>query len=756
MLARPRLALGLLVALLVLPVPLLPRIELNNAPEVYFPPQAPAVALDAQLREQFPEDGFLLGLFEGAGLYSVDVLERLDALARTLEDHRFVERVLSVTTMDHIEATADGFAVEPLIDASALGERSPRAWRERARADPFASGLVVSPEGDALALLVRPTALNDSVQRRQLTRFFRESVTEHGLSDRMTAVAGQVALDVAQFRSMVGDLALLIPGTMAVGLVLLWWLFRRWLVVALAAAAIVAVLVPVMALIAVLGRPFTLITAIIPPLLTALTVAMLMHLFNAVLHAAQRGRDGASRVRAALAAVARPTLFMALTTAAGLLSLTVSPIRPIQTLGLVAACGMLLAAAVVLLLLPALLARWDRGAWAVQDRGAIRWLDRFTACAARLAIRRAGWVVAAAVVLLAALVPQIRHVQVETDLYRFFDEQHALTRSTHRVEATLSGVMPMEVVFDGPGFDSLKAPERLQAMRDVQRWLDGRPEVAYSLSLPDLVAEMHWAFQGGDDPEQRHIPGNANLIAQYLLIYDGRDLYDLVDRDFTRARLMLTLDAHGARAIGALMADLREHLRREPPADLEWQIAGEARLFADQEQLLIRGQLHSLIAVSALLTVLMLLMWRSLPLAAASMVPNLAPIVLIFALMGLLGIWLDMATAMIASVAVGIAVDDTIHILHRYVRYRDSGSPVPWALGRTARLSGRAVTATTLVLVVQFLMLTSSDFGPTSVFGLLTALGLVTALVFDLLVLPALLVLTWRCTGDRYRWVRYR
>lgn len=316
------------------------------------------------------------------------------------------------------------------------------------------------------------------------------------------------------------------------------------------------------------------------------------------------------------------------------------------------------------------------------------------------------------------------------------------------MESELSGVMALEVVFDGPDWDSLQDPGRLQAIQRVQHWLDQRPEVDYSLSLPDLVAEMHWAFNE-EDPAYRRIPDDPNLVAQYLFIYDGRDLFDAVDRDFERSRILLNLNAHGARSINALMDDLRGYLEANPPADLEWDMAGMARLFADQERLLIQGQLHSLYAVAAMITLLMLLMWRSVPLTLLSMIPNLAPVAMIFALMGLLGIWLDMATAMIASVAIGIAVDDTIHILHNYRRRRGRGSPVAWALARSFRRSGRAITATTIVLVAQFLLLALSDFQPTAAFGWLTAFGLIAALLFDLLVLPAMLVVAHRLSRAR-------
>jgi predicted RND superfamily exporter protein len=137
----------------------------------------------------------------------------------------------------------------------------------------------------------------------------------------------------------------------------------------------------------------------------------------------------------------------------------------------------------------------------------------------------------------------------------------------------------------------------------------------------------------------------------------------------------------------------------------------------------------------------MLLMWRRASLAAVSMVPNLAPLVLIFGAMGLLGIWLDMATAMVASVAVGIALDDTIHVMDGYQRRRAAGATSTRALALTIRQRGRAVCATTLVLVGQFLFMAASPFQPTALFGWLTAFGLVVALLFDLLVLPAILIL---------------
>jgi transposase-like protein len=258
--------------------------------------------------------------------------------------------------------------------------------------------------------------------------------------------------------------------------------------------------------------------------------------------------------------------------------------------------------------------------------------------------------------------------------------------------------------------------------------------------MADIVEDLHWAFRG-EDPAYRVIPDDDELTSQLLLVYDGEDLYDLVDRDFQHARITLNLNVHSANAIDEVMTEMRAYLEAEVGDRFAWDIGGVGRLFADMEELLVAGQVYSLWGALVLIYLFMLILWRAPWGAALCMIPNLSPILLIFIIMGAFGIWLDMATAMIASVAVGIAVDDTIHVYHGFRTRLDRGSSAVVALVRSYREAGRAVVVTTLILSAQFLVLVTSDFVPSSNFGLLTMIGLVTAMLFDLLLLPALLII---------------
>jgi predicted RND superfamily exporter protein len=303
--------------------------------------------------------------------------------------------------------------------------------------------------------------------------------------------------------------------------------------------------------------------------------------------------------------------------------------------------------------------------------------------------------------------------------------------------------MPLEIVLEGPSRDSLKAPERLQAIARIQSWLNAQPEVDYTASFSGLIEEMHRAFNGQEVLAQP-LPTSSAMVDQYLLFYDGRDLADVVDEEFKRTRILANLNIHGANALNQLLDRIAREMATNPSADLHWDTAGMGRLFADQERLLIQGQVSSLYAVAGMITLLMLILWGNLRFTLISILPNFAPVLLIFAVMAILKIWLDMATAMVASVAIGIAIDDTIHLLHGIKSKMTAGVPLTPAIARTIRHRGRALVATTLVLCAQFLLVASSPFQPTAIFGALTALGLVFALVFDLLVLPSLVMVLLR------------
>jgi len=741
---RLYLSVAFVVLFTLVPMALLTKLKINNTPEVYFPDDQPAVLIDKALRERFPNDQVFVLLFEGVALFSEGVLKSLDELGSKVRGMEKVDDVISLTRLDHISGTEDGFNVEPLLNPERLGETRWPDKLAKATQDRFASRQLVAPDGSAMAMVVVPGTLSDSFQRLALYEAILTEVEAVALSGHLKGMAGQMAVDVEMLRSMLKDNSRFIPATMGIGLLLVWLMFRRVLAVVITGLALGVVTNSTVALYAVLGEPFTLTSTIIPPLLSALTIAALIHLFNAVQYASRRGFIGRERVERALQEVRRPALFTMLTTVAGLASLGTSPIVPTATLGILSAGGVVLVYVVAIVVCPTFIVRWDHRPWPKKQIG-LRWSDSLVQSLSSYAIRHPIAVVLLVLGVLVVGATQISRVVVETNLLRFFHPDHSVRVTTDRIDQKLVGTNSLNIVFEAAEKDGLLEPDRLRRLKEFQVWAETLPEVDKSLSIVDFVEEMHWGFNA-EDPAFRAIPNDRRLISQYIFVYDGDDLWDYVDRDLRTALIPLNVNVHLANETSALMVKIRDYFSDHLPVDdsVKVEIGGFGRQLADMEDLIIVGQVRSLWGALVLIMILMIIEWRSVRDALLCMVPNLAPVFLIFTFMGLFGIWLDIATAMIASVAVGIAVDDTIHIYHGFISRQKRHGNTTWALARTYRQAGRAITTTTLVLCAQFLILTTSGFVPTAHFGLLTSVGLVAAWLFDVVLLPAIIMLVFR------------
>lgn len=731
-------SIAFLILFTVLPSSMLLKLNIDNTPRVYFPDDEPAVVLDDQLRELFPGDHVIVLLFEGVALFSDGFLNAFDLLAEKIDALELVDEVASVTTRDRIAGTADEFIVERLIDVENLASLSPVERRTRLTNDYLTKDGLTASDGSALAMIVIPQNIANSLDRLSLEEAIYRAIEESRLQGYLTATAGWIQVDVAELRSMLRDNMVFIPATVTIGLLLIWWLFRRGLAVLLAGVAIGVVTNSTVAFYVLFDQPFTLISSIIPPLLSALTVAALVHFFNAMYQAARHGYVGKERVERALLEVQRPAKFTALTTVAGLASLATSPIVPIKMFGIISACGTALIYLVVYVVIPNVFARFDSKPWP-NVRGGLNAMDAIVGRLYRVGIRHPGTVLTAFCVCLVLLVPQVMKVEAETNLQEFFAQDHQIRVDNKRIEEKLQGTNSLDIRFDTDARDGLRDLNLLRRIREFQRWAEALPEIDRSTSMASFLEEMHWAFNAEKD-EYRTLPADDQLISQYLLIYDGDDLYDFVDRDFQHSRVALSLNVHSSTEIKRVMNQIRDYLGEQFGDEVTWEIAGAGRLFADMEELLVKGQVYSLWGALVLIFGLMLVLWRSLGDALLCMVPNLSPILLIFIIMGIFGIWLDMGTAMIASVAVGIAVDDTIHVFHGFRHRVAQGISPVLAIARTYRQAGRAVVTTTVILSAQFLILLASEFVPTRNFGLLTTIGLVAALIFDLVLMPALLI----------------
>jgi len=474
-----------------------------------------------------------------------------------------------------------------------------------------------------------------------------------------------------------------------------------------------------------------------------LSVSTSVHLYENWLSRAGANPDANGAIESTVRELRRPCFFTSLTTALGMLSLVVSDTPAVRLFGAFTALGVMISLGVSLTLVPVGLSFLSRPAAPRRARGAA--LEIFLRFAARSSMQHPIAILVGAGLLTLLGCAGIARIQSNTDLVWFLKSDEPLFRDSMFIDEHLAGIHTLEFVLsrrDGGSLASLDAVTRLARLREA---LLAHPEVGGVQSVLSLLSAIQRAETNGTgwqlpaDPE-------ALLYAFDLLESAGDDalVRRMIDPAFRHARVRAQIHSIGSAAAAPLEDRILDEARAIFGADYALSVTGAFHQMTRDSNRLVETQLESFSLAFVLVILAIGAMFRSLRLMAISIIPNVIPIVWTGGLMGFCGIELSTGTTMIASVVLGLAVDDTIHYLTRFRREHARG--VRAAVQATTTGTGRALVISSTVLVIGFWVGALGSFKPTIYFSLLTGITMISALLCDLLVLPASL-LVW----DRVR-----
>ena len=731
---RPRVAAGVAVLLTLATLPFLPRLQVDNGLEVWLDRSGADSVGYRELLESFGSEELVLVIYELPAVHpeATDLLARLARLRRRLEALPGVRRVHDLSGIrERFFATTDGAAF----------------WRE-VRESPLYRNLLVSEDGRLAAtrvLLERPVADG----RALLVAAVREAA-HTTLPGRDVRLAGPPVLNVALDRASRQASRTFFPLVFVVSALLLGGLFRRLAAVWIPFVSVGAGVVWTLGLLAATGHALNMVTVALPPVLWVLGLSTSVHL---LVRTRQRRAAGESRedaVTESVAELARPCWVSAVTTALGFASLTLASMEPVREMGIFGGLGVLACLAGNFLLFPLLAQGRDlgapsRSATATPSRPGSRLVRGWAA-----QVQRRPWPVLAGSAAVALVFgTSVARLEADSDVVDFLRPDTPVATTYREVLPRLTGPYSLEVLLDtGPH----PAPEVLRRVDRVARTLEERPGVARVVSPLDLVKATDQVFRDLPPASFRLPEKNGDLQTAWdltgsLLAEERRELFDP-----RRGVLRLSLLARpmGAADHRKLVEAIRTDLETSAPQTWHPRITGVVDLLVGMQERLLRSQIRSFAGAFLWITPVLAVLLRSLRDAATSLAPNLFPIVVALGALGLAGRPLDPATMMVAGVAFGIAVDDTIHVLTAWRRHRRADDrSFAEDLVRTLDTVGRPVVLTSVIAGLGFAVLTLSDFTPLLRFGVLTLVTLGAALFGDLVLLPALLAVTDPGAGRR-------
>jgi predicted RND superfamily exporter protein len=358
-----------------------------------------------------------------------------------------------------------------------------------------------------------------------------------------------------------------------------------------------------------------------------------------------------------------------------------------------------------------------------------------------------------AVALVAAVIATagISRLRVDTNHINFFAEEHPLHRSADVVDRYLSGIYSFNILLEGPP-DSMKRPETLHRMERLRQDLQRLPFVRKVVSLADYVKRVNRELHDGAR-EAAVVPASADAVAQELFLFglsdDGRvELERMVASDYSRAQMSVKLASMSSDLVFEQINRAEELAAAAfAGSDVTVTVTGAGRIFATLDHYLVVSQLSSFATAFVTVFAVIFIVFRSARYGLLGVIANAVPVLAVLGLMGWMDISLNVATVMVASVALGIVDDDTIHFINRYRRETARGASSPSAIELATIHEGRASLTTAIVNSLGFGLMVFSAYRPTAWFGGLLALTMAVAFVAEVFVVPAVITLLPRIYG---------
>ncbi len=744
------------IAIVLLPLVLLTGgvVPTDNSSERYFIEGDPTSQDYQELIDLFGDNEYLIvgfaALEPASDVFHPDTLHALVEISDFLDTHRHVTQVRSLSTFEYLEAEGDNLSTAYLIEDLPELLADPGGL-DRARAtlaqEELALGTLISRDFQHTRVMARIEYRDDTSDHKvELVRELYDFMASQDLASDSYSLhlSGYVLAQERLETFAQQDMLLLVPLMLLIMSAIIFISIRSLIATLVPWLAVAAGMLLVLEIQYYLGYSHTTVDAnALLPTLIIIGIGLTIHVLLDFFHAMHRGKSGPEATRYTIEHIWRPAFFTAITTAAGFYALSVTRIAPIREFALLGAIGAIVLFLFSLLLLPACLS-YVRGispqTYRVLDDG---WITRLTRKipAFTLKHRNTILVIGAATVVFSVL--NIPKINVDTNYVTFFKEGSTTRQDIEYFDDNYGGAMTLDIIVDSGQDDGILDPVYLASLEQVQDWLEQRPTIGAINSLTDYLKEINQSLNF-DDPSFFRLPDSRNMAAQYLLLYDSagaqEDLSDIKDFYQRHSRLLVPITNMPALQMREELDQITSYLD-ETLADYDTIITGTMVLKTQQDIYVVEGIALSFIVALSVITLFFIVLFRSFKYGLLSIIPSVLPITLAGSLAGWLGVNLDLSALIVFAMTMGIAVDDAIHVMSRYLLARRAGATTEQSIHRAMSESGRAVVFSSIVLVCGFSMLCFGTVTTIMYIGVFGAVIMALALAGDLLFLPAILYL---------------
>jgi len=720
------------------------RLEVDTGVDSLIPPSDPARLVYQQVIDQFGSDNKTIIYISDANLWTPGKLSMLETLHRQVEAIKGVMNVDSIFSLHTIEGVQGKVDAKPLLTEAPTTLEGALQAKDTALANPLYSGNFFSIDGSVTAMIVSVANVEND---QDFSRDFHESL-EGVLTpmrpgfERLIQV-GPPRINVELKNSLYEDFILLGPLSAIILVVSILFFMRSGISAIIPVVTSALTISWTFGMMGWVGIPINMLSAMIPSLIIVIGSTEDTHMMAAYFRGLDEVEVGEDARMQALSYLGRhiglPLILTAFTTALGFASNTFSAIGLIQDFAIASTFAMLANGVITLLIVPIILSLYgpEKNTSSIDSGDNVGLPARIMKVFRFSQDKYPGTTLLFTLLLCVFFIYQASNLYVTNDPLSYFPEDTPLIQDTKRIHEDLAGIKIFFITLESETEKTFLEPSNIDKLVEIQDFLDKQGVFDRSISLADHLMFVNREFQG--EFARLTLPETRQLIAQYLLFFHRSDLDSYVNHDYSSANIVVRHNVNDSHTLNAYIGELEQVVEVIAGPGIKTYVVGENLMVNNAAESLMLGQIRALGILLALIFIIMSTMFTSFKGGAIAMIPAVIPIALMFGIMGLLEIPLNPGTAMVAVIAIGIAIDGTIHLLARYNELCRRTSDYKGAVRQAVQEEAAPLIVSSIALSLGFGILLFSNFTVVAQFGALAAATMLFSIFANLLITPIIM-----------------
>ena len=685
-----------------------------------------------RIEDIFGGTDLLMAVFVSDDILEAETLKRIKSISRKISQLKEVDKVMSLFELKDISGDEGYMLVEPAVDKIPSSLEKKEQLKKRLRENDLVYKIVVSEDFRVTAVIA---TITENVSDIEIVSKFK-SIVEQFPGNEKVYYGGMPVTRITVSRDIKTDIRKFLPGGILIMLIFLYFSFRQIRGVILPFMVVIMSITLSMGLLPVLGWKVSIPIILLPVIMIAIANDYGIHMIAKYQEENTAENSFSNRQLASkmFLSLGKPVIATGLTTIAGMLCMLSHIIVPAKQLAVLSAAGIAYALTASLLFIPAVTSL-VKNAKPVKNSSKVHLLDKLLSLFADSVISHPGKIIFYFLVATIVLSGGIFLVKIDANPEKYYPEEHPVVVSSKIINDNLGGSQNISVMFSG----DIKDPDMMKKIDSYEESFEQLDYVGNTSSIAAAVHEMSKAINIPGEEYYDVIPDSRNAIAQYFELYsmsgDPDDFDKLVDFPYENSHLMIRVNSADTPAIKGVADRIREMTAKDPAVTA---IGGWGMIFTDLADHIVKGQFISLFFSTVVVSVMLMILFRSLSGGLFSIIPLVMSIIILFSLMGLLGIELNIATALLSSIMIGVGIDYTIHFIWRYREELIAGKSRENGIRTALTTTGRGIIFNAFSVIIGFIVLIFSSFMPVRFFGFLVVISIFSCLSGALLFIPAL------------------